>query len=182
MDQATSSLLGIFLGIFLKSLYDYIMISKNNNSEATYAAIRILCVLDEFIEDCVKVSYDDGETDSEGIYHYRSDLPDIIDYPSDINWKSMDHNLVFEILNINNLILDSQNYLRVAIDHWIDPPYDDLGGERKYQYSSLGLIAINISEKLRKKYSIPEIEKINKAEDWDIKEFLESTKTKNKTK
>ena len=62
---------------------------RTKKSEAKYLAIRVVCELDKFVEDCASTAIDSGEEDKDGNNIARVHAPDPPTYPSDVNWKSM---------------------------------------------------------------------------------------------
>ena len=88
---------------------------------------------------------------------------------SDANWKSLPPELMYEILYFPNLIKDSESFIDSTFEYAATPPdYSEGFEERQYQYSKLGIMASQLTAKLRKKYKIPK----KHISSWDIVEYM----------
>ncbi len=87
---------------------DFYLDWRNRSRLGAYAAIRIVCVLDLFADDCLQVAQDQGE------YHvedhgqeersFTATAPSSPAYPSDIDWKSLDPTLVYKSQSKNIML------------------------------------------------------------------------------
>ncbi|MBV1928544.1 MAG: hypothetical protein KUG81_03425 [Gammaproteobacteria bacterium] len=158
---------------------------KNEDIEksARYLAIRLVCLFDKYIEDCVAVVRDDGllngSRTQDGCLSPQVASPGQPAYPDDIDWKSINHDLMYEILSFPSEIEAGDNAISFAWDHCSSPPdYDEGFEERAFQYAQFGLKAHKLAQKLRKKYGIHEKDYT----DWNplsaLKEELEKIKSR----
>src|SRR5580658_8677661 len=66
--------------------------------DARYLAIRIVCILDRYVEDCASTATDSGEENADGLNVPQFSAPQPPTYPSDVNWKSIDHTMMYKLL------------------------------------------------------------------------------------
>jgi hypothetical protein len=119
--------------------------------------------LDRYVEDCATTAIDWGEENQEGFSHAQVKAPPPPAYPSDINWRSIDRNLMYKLLALPAAADRADNYISGAADNANAPDYSEFFEARSQQYSLLGLHAHDLTVILRKGYEIPELE--NRA--WD---------------
>lgn len=170
-------LLGIALGSSLSAILSVVRElyaeGRSKKKEAEYLAIRIVCIFESFIERCASVVSDDGlyhgQADAEGHSSFQVTAPQLDIQLSNANWKSLPPNLMYEILYFPNLIKDSESFIHGTFEHAASPPdYSEGFEERQYQYSNLGIMASELTTKLREKYRIPKTHISN----WDMVEYM----------
>lgn len=174
MTEAIFGLVGVLIGSGLTWFQTYWVNKKESERAARYLAIRIVCILDQFMELCAEVVREDGlrfgQPDPEGFKVPNIQAPDAPVYPDDVDWKSIEHELMYKILAFPSEVKGSE---RVIIDMWdISQGIDYLHwySERAYWYSSYGLQAYRLSRELALKYGI----KSKTYPAWDPeKEFTE---------
>ncbi|MBM0105831.1 hypothetical protein JM946_13910 [Steroidobacter sp. S1-65] len=119
---------GVVVGAFLTPIIEAVKAWYASRKHARYLAIRVVCILDQFIDACADVVADHGEEDEAGIYTYDP-LPDPPSFPDDVDWRSIDSKLMYEILSLPNKAESARraiwNCARVT-----GPPYDEVGTER----------------------------------------------------
>jgi hypothetical protein len=105
-------------------------------------------------------------------------------YPNDVNWKSIDHTMMYKLLALPAAADRAANYVEGASENACAPDYSEWFEARSHQYSLLGLQAHRLTETLRKEYEIPEIEdrswnpvdrlrdELEKIEDWHKRRAL----------
>lgn len=176
-------LLGIVLGSVLSAIFAVIKElyaeRRAKRKEAEYLAIRMVCIFESFMEVCASVVGDDGtyhgQTDADGYSRIQVTAPQLDVNLSDVNWKSLPPELMYEILYFPNLIKDADSFIDSTFEYAADPPdYSDVFEERKYQYSQLGIMASELTAKLRKKYKIPK----KHISSWDVVEYMTSERDK----
>ncbi len=178
MSEAVIGFVGVIIGALLAPGIEWFRSWRSSKRNARYLAIRVTCILDDFVSKCVEVVNDDGERDNEGYYSYPTRLPDIQPFPENLDWKSIHHKMMYRILILPSKIKDAVNAINFACDHYISPPYDDLGPERQYEFAGLGLYAAQLARDLRQTYDMPEEEKSERNPDWDDVKFLREKKEK----
>jgi hypothetical protein len=166
VETLVSVLAGVAIGYIPNLITEYRALGRN----AKYLAIRVICILDDYVERCLLVVIDDGtidgQPDKDGYYYPQQPEPDAPIFPSDLDWKCIDHKLSYRILNLPNEASIARRMIQGASDMAYPPDFEDTFKERQRQYARLGLDAIEITESLRKTYGLPE--RSNKK----VKEFL----------
>jgi len=167
MTEAIFGLLGVLIGSSLSWIQSYWISKRETDKSARYLAIRLVCILDKYMEDCASVIKDDGLVEgrrsSEGCLEPQVKSPPAPKYPEDIDWKSIDHNLMFEILSFPSEIEDGDRMISASNVIAFPPDYQDWFDERKFYYCQFGLIANKLSNDLSQKYGI----KKKTYNDWD---------------
>ena len=172
--SAFSGLLGVIVGTILPLFRD----RWNNKRQARYLAVRVVCVLDEFLEQCICVVADDGlcfgQRNAEGYLEPQVALPKDLSLPSNVDWRSIDHGLMYKILALPSRIKRDNRSISFAEEQSFPPDYKEVFEERQYRYACLGLDAAALSQALRKTYHIPPRE----FTDWDPIGYLTCEKAK----
>ncbi|MFG1350127.1 hypothetical protein [Xanthobacter autotrophicus] len=163
------ALIGVIVGSLLTTVKDVFLDRRNQTRLATYAAIRIVCVLDLFTEGCLSVATDGGEDRPQP--HGQAEREPTVDEPvlgpfaSDIDWKSLSPEMAYKILIFPSKIDEAERSIHFAFDMIGGPPdYAEGFEERQIQYAELGLAAIEITNELRERYSIAPLS--NESPDW----------------
>ena len=156
MMEALIGLGGVLVGASMAWIRESFSAWQNRKRNARYLAIRVVCQLDEYVADCIDVAYDEGVViAADGEMQAKSEPPLPPVYPNDIDWKSIDSNLMYRALSlpseaqITKRLVDSTFAQLMPVDH-------EFGFEtRQLQYSRLGLFAYRITKDLRRIYNIP---------------------------
>jgi hypothetical protein len=130
---------------------------------ARYLAIRVVCMLDEYVDDCASVALDSGEEDKDGILGIRIAEPPTPTYPVDLDWRSIEHALMYELLSFPNAAKKAAGAVNAVSEMADGPDFTDLFETRSIAYGNLGLHADVLATKLREKYRIPSDDRA----DWD---------------
>lgn len=191
---AISGLLGVILGSRITSRESRRLEEQRRERNARYLAIRILCQLDQYVLLCGDVARDDGRLSrtfgrsfkkkfdkdisisslSEDDFLRCMGVPldsstPKLDYPSDVDWSSIDHDLAYRILSLPNIVKNISPSILIEFVIEADfnpaPTYERGYEERQLQYSKIGLLVHGITEDLRGKYSIPKHHSINDQDD-----------------
>jgi hypothetical protein len=164
---AIIGLVGVLVGAFLTWFRDAWSHQRTRRGHARYLAIRVVCVLDSYIDDCARAVLDDGlrqgQRDEQGCLQPEAFLPPPPVFPEDLDWKSIDHDLMYRLLSFPS---ESEKVNRVVNIAWncsIPPDFEEGFEWQRSEYAKLGLEAFAITETLRKKYGIPARER----DDWD---------------
>lgn len=163
MDKAFIGLIGVVLGVFLGIFRDWLLQRKKTKKDYEYLTIRVACELDRFVYGCVDVVNDDGRLfggyDKDGCARIQVTPPIFNPHDLDVEWKSLPHTLMYEILNLPNKIETANHTIASAFDYVALPPYYEEGfEERQFQYSQLGIFASELATKLRKYGKLPALE------------------------
>lgn len=176
MINAVIGFIGVIVGFLLTFLKDWLKERSGRKNRARYLAIRVVCNLDEFLQQCIDVAYDDGlyrgDYNADGNREAQISQPDDFSLPEDVDWHSIDHTLMYRILSLSNRVTASNRIIESAEDNSFPPDWDEAFEERQYQYSCLGLDVADLAKTLRLTYGIPE----QKFRDWDPLQKLRDTK------
>lgn len=156
--------LGVLVGSFIPFFQEYLRFKKQNKIEAQYLAVRVVCILDSCIFRCNDIINDDGKvlgepaTRHESGQHYCKPLVKLLEpptYPKDINWKSIDNNLMYRILKLDSCIESINKYIEYYDENLSMPgSYEPSFNERSEQYSQLREAISEIVEELISTYKI----------------------------
>jgi hypothetical protein len=179
--SAASGLLVVLVGAVIVPI---IRERLARSRDARYLAIRIVCILDRYVEDCASTAIDSGEENEKGVNIARVSAPPPPAYPSDVNWKSIDHTMMYKLLALPPSADRAANYVEGASENVTGPDNSEWFEARSHQYSLLGLQGHKLTETLRTEYEIPEIEdrswdpvshlrdELKKIEDWHARRAL----------
>lgn len=172
--SAGSGLGGVIVGTVLPWILD----RWNNKRRARYLAIRVVCILDEFLDQCTSIVGDDGLSDgqrnADGSLEPQVAQPKGLPLPSDVDWRSIDHNLMYKILALPSRIDADKRSISFAVKHSFAPDYNEFFEERQYRYACLGLDVFTLTEGIRTTYEIPRQE----SGDWDSVAYLTDEKAR----
>jgi hypothetical protein len=185
MTEAIFGLIGVLVGSIIPWLQTYWTNKRAMDKNAKYLAIRVVCILDKYVEDCAEVVKDDGlslgQRTSQGYLQPQVEVPVVPVFPEDIDWKSIEHELMYKILSLPSEIEGFNRIIKATEDIAYPPDYEDWFNERAFYYCQLGLRAYKLSGELCTKYSI----KKKIYNDWDPetdlkKELVGATETRQK--
>lgn len=175
MTEADYGILGVVIGAILTGAPGWWSEYNASKKRANYLAIHIVCILDRFIEDCVAVVSDGGQSGQDGHLNIQVAVPKLPKFPEDIDWKSIPPDLMYKILEFPNQILSANNQISGIHEHVAFPPYyEETFEERQFQYATLGLVAFDFASELRSKYGILSVPH----DDWNPIEYIKLKKEK----
>ncbi len=182
MIEAIFGLVGVVIGGLLTIAKDSFAARRRRKEEGSYSAIRLICILNEFADDCVDVVQDDGtsegvpagRTESGEEYYVaqvRQPTPPV--YPDDIAWRSLPETLMHQILGLPNKARTTDRYIDGISKYVADwPDYSDFFDARQEGYAKLGHEALSLVEQLAKRFHITATHKAEFGDEWDPKELL----------
>ena len=158
MTEAIFGLIGVLIGSCI-TWFQAVWASKRElDRSARYLAIRLVCIFDKYLEDCAAVVRDDGLNcgmrTKDGYLEAQVMAPGPPVYPSDVDWKSIDHELMYKILSFPSDVEGAEGIISSAWEMSGPPDYDDWFIERAFRYAQFGLVAYALAEDLSKKYDI----------------------------
>lgn len=186
MSEAIFGFIGVLVGSLIPWVREWLNENRLREKHAAYLAVQIVCVLDEYIGKCCEVAGDDGTNmgqpagrtkDGEAYYDPQVLPPKPPCYPEDVDWKSIDNNLMYRLLALPNNARKTDLYIDASSEHAFPPDYEEVFESRWEGYANLGLEAIKLKEELRKKHGLPE-EKIELNPNWNAKQHLEAQRDK----
>jgi hypothetical protein len=167
MKEAIFGLVGVIIGSALSWLQTHWIYKRSENKNARYLAIRCVCILDKFVEDCMDVIKDNGlsygQRNAQGCLEPQVKLPGPPIFPADIDWKSIDHETMYKLLSFTSDVEAGDRLIDFTQTIACPPDYEDFFEERKYHYCKHGLNGCLLSKKIATKYGI----KKKQYDDWD---------------
>lgn len=155
--NAATGLLGVIIGSAITIYSQARREKRQQTSSGTYLAASISLLLDDFLEACARAAADTGElgpdreTMETSVPH-----PCLAPYPTDIDWKSIDPQMMYRIIALRREVKFAEEYIQSTYEHVAFPPdYDDLFIARTEQFSKLGKTAAALSSELRKSFGLP---------------------------
>ncbi len=161
-----NAIFGVLLGSGIAIIATFLFRWLDRRNRARYLAFRIVLQLDEYALDCAKVALDNGREINEIQTPHGFTLPSFSTlpiqkepsppaYPSDVDWKSIDHKLMGHILILpheaKKVIEDVACAFEKSDGGVFHEGYFRI---RRLKYARLGLLAHSITEELRYTYSI----------------------------
>ncbi|PCJ61612.1 MAG: hypothetical protein COA65_01275 [Rhodospirillaceae bacterium] len=176
MSEAVFGLLGVFIGALLTLIKDAWSDMRMRARHARYLSVRIACILDRYVNECVEVVQDDGgQQDQEGCLHPQISLPAPLIYPDDVDWKSIDCELMYVLLTLPGEAEAANRSIAFVCSEVAFPPdYEEVFEERQHQYARLGLAASDLAQRLRNVYNIP----AQNPGGWNPSQYLRKKKDK----
>ncbi|MFH6946664.1 hypothetical protein [Flavobacterium sp. FlaQc-50] len=158
MTKAIFGLIGVLIGSGISWFQTYWINKRTENRNAKYLAIRVVCILDKYLEDCADVIKDDGlsfgQRTPEGYLKPQVKVPPPPIFPDDVDWKSIDHELMYKILSFPSDIEAGDRIIDFTDNISSPPDFSEWFEERKFHYCQFGLNAYKLSEELTLKYNI----------------------------
>lgn len=160
MKEAVIGFIGVIVGSIVPWLQSLHSAKNERDKHAHYLAIRVIIALRQYTYACWLVAVDDGlnqgERDIDGCLVPQAKDPGPIVYPNDIEWKSIDAQLAYDLLSLQLDAESADRSIAAAIEFTDGPPdYEDIFEERHSQYSKIGLKVIDLENRLCKKFEIP---------------------------
>lgn len=119
------TLVGTILGALLVWLGEVIKSSYNNSKKAHYLAMRLCPILEQFLDGCYDVAFDEGEEGADGCYHSSAKDPDLV-LPNDVEWTSIDKKLLERIISLSTDYYKMKKNLAIEAEFNAHPPYDEI--------------------------------------------------------
>jgi len=167
MISAIAGFLGVLVGT---ALVPWIQRYFSRKRAARYLAIRVVCVLDKYVDDCASVAGDWGRENHEGYSEAEISSPPTPTYPSDIDWHSIDYSDMYDLLALPAVAEKAANVVGGAGEYADAPDYDGFFETRSFEYATLGLKAFELTVKLWNKYRIRELGRT----EWDPVEHMKN--------
>jgi hypothetical protein len=160
LKTAIFSLIGVIVGAFLATAKDFWFERRRQKKDLSYLAILVVNKFDRFVAGCIEVTRDDGlcygQRDEQGCKVPQVEHPAIDFMSIDVEWRSLSPKLMYEILNFSTLIEDAKSYISIVTEYEAGPPdYEEYFAISTIKFSELGLLAIELSNKLRELGNLP---------------------------
>ena len=128
--------------------------------KARYLAVRIVPIIDQFLNDCSACLGDDGllfgNADENGYTPPREKLPSTPDYPDDIDWLSIDHKIMYGLLLLPHQVKSAtESILWMDLNVSTPPDFDEGFEARRGRLPDIAIAAEELAKSLRKKFKLP---------------------------
>lgn len=156
MSEAFAAFLGAVIGSGLLLFRDWFASALDTRKRAKYLAIRVVTILDRFVDQCAVVSIDDGNL--EGWRDERTvttDAPAPVIFPADVDWRSIDHLLAYDLLALDNNIHDAKQAISATSEFSSPPDHEEYYEARRYHHALLGIEAARLARTLRDTHDLP---------------------------
>lgn len=150
-------LVGVVVGSCIPLFGEWIKSHLQRRKDGSYAAIRLICLLEEYADKCIEVCEDDGDYvdgDQWGYLEPMVPQPDPPKYPDDINWRSLKEEMTHRLLSLPNLARSTDKQINIAFYHSNPPDRVEGFAARGEGYARLGHEASRVIAALKKEYSI----------------------------
>jgi hypothetical protein len=187
VSDALIGFLGVLVGASLTMVRDAVAHWFNRRRRAHYAAVRIICALDQFVEASVEVVDDDGtchgrpagRTDQGEEYHQAQvALLDPPQYPDDIDWTSINPALMHRCLALPNSVSKTNRIIHYEAEHSSPPDYIEIFDARQLGYIALGSEAQSIADALSAKFGLRTPQVALRFAEWNPREYFAERKAK----
>jgi hypothetical protein len=163
---------GVIVGSILATAKDLLLDWVKHKRNRNYAAVRIVTLLDVFIDQCRDVAFDPGEPDfsqhGEGELSPSINDPESPTFPDDIDWQTLNPQLAYRILSLPALYSAAKSAIG-QVDYG-PPDHEEYFEERRYQFAKLGRVAMGIVRDLRVASGLSE--RAADKEEWSAKNTL----------
>ncbi len=179
--NALIGLIGVFVGGFLTIAKDTFSSFRVRKEDGSYAAIRLICILEEYADNCIGVVGDDGTaygqpagrtSDGQEYYSAQVSAPTPLNYPDDIVWRSLKAPLMHRILALPNLARSTDRHITAASEHASPPDYYEAFEARQEGYAKIGIEALEIAHQLRNDFEVAVIGRVHSNADWNPENYL----------
>lgn len=147
------TLTGAIIGASLVWLGDFIKSKYNQSKNVHYLAVRLIPVLEQFLDDCFDVSADNGVPIGASPSQVHKYSPQIqapeLNLPNDVDWKSIDKCLTEEIMKLPVEIYSINKSLNID-SQFAEPDYSEFMYSRQLRFAEFSLKIDSIISKLKK--------------------------------
>lgn len=159
MLDAIFGLIGVLVGAGIAWAQSWFAGRKTRLESARYLAIRVVCLLDMYVDKCTDVVCDDGlsfgQRNQDGYLEAQVPAPPPIEYPNDVDWRTIQHDLMYELLALPNRADAAINAISFAGNIAYPPDFDEYFEARRRHFTDLGLRSAALAARLRSAYKIP---------------------------
>ncbi|MGY6564207.1 MAG: hypothetical protein ACXIU5_05660 [Halomonadaceae bacterium] len=153
-------LIGVICGSLLAALKEWWLQRLNNKRDSAYLAARTSILLDKYVLACAEVVADDGlcygQPDKDGYHSPQVEPPSLELQQLEVEWRSLPVQLMYEILDLPYKTEVAERSIQGVKEHVASPPdFEEFFEERQLQYAQLGLLAAELSTRLRKHARLP---------------------------
>lgn len=152
IDKKT--LVGTALGAGLIWFSEFIKARFHKKQNAHYLAVRLIPILEQFLDECYDVAFDDGTyaglpAGSDGSYKEQTKIPEL-KLPDDVDWKSINKKLLKEIMVLSTKTYAIYKHLSFEWEFQSVGDNSEYIFERRLAFSKLALSIDAILSKVKK--------------------------------
>lgn len=141
-------------GVWLGAAKDIFTDWWKRRRQARYHAMLLAVTLDQLIDDCIAVAFDDGYPDSDGVMYPTAPNPKI-EWPTQLDWTLIPSELMYRCLLLPGMIKSAIESARFIVDNIASPPdYQEYFEELQIRFSSIGLSAVHLLHRLQEAYDV----------------------------
>ncbi|MCQ1779427.1 hypothetical protein NOJ05_19650 [Neorhizobium galegae] len=151
---ASATLLITGFGVVVGGAKDIFTDYWKRRRQVKYHAMLLAVTIDQLIDDCVEVAFDDGHVDTDGISSPSAPTPKI-SWPSALDWTLLPSDLMYKALLLPGMIKSANESAGFISDHIAHPPdYWEYFQERQDRFAKIGLASVDILDRLKKDYGV----------------------------
>ncbi|UKE78245.1 hypothetical protein [Xanthomonas graminis] len=167
---------GVIVGWLLAQLGDIWKRRRERKADSAYLGATVLIQLERLIHGCASVAGDNGMAygrpagrteDGEEYYLEQTQAPELTWEGLNVEWKSIDPNLMYTILSIPLELDEAKDYIQ-GVSEYDDPSYGTYIDERQLRFAELGVMVADLAEKLRLATGVPR----RPAKEWNPDSYL----------
>jgi hypothetical protein len=152
-------LIGVVVGALVSGLKDWVTSYFSMKAKRKYLATRVISMLEIFVDNCALVMNDDGTVygmpDKDGCFFPQVEPPVFQPLTLDVDWLSIDANLMHKILYLPNEIYMVDSKIQSIWKYSATLPHnEEIFSERYYQYAKLAVKANEIIDELSRETGI----------------------------
>ena len=163
MTQAIIGFAGVVVVSLMVILYQVVVERRDRGKKARYLAVRVVCILDDFIDECQAVMYNADYNLSLrfdeiqlGLVDFGVPMPTGLILPDDLDWTSIDARFSYDVFSLVNRVAiyarDVQS-IHASIDDG-----GDIGSvfhARRERCQELQTLANDIVDRMRRRWELP---------------------------
>jgi hypothetical protein len=147
------TLTGAIIGASLVWLGEFIKSKHNQSKDSHYLAVRLIPILEQFLDGCFDVSADDGVpigVSPSQVHEYSPQiLAPELNLPDDVDWKSIDKCLTEEIMKLPVELFSINKSLSIDVE-FAEPDYSEFMYSRQLRFAKFSLKIDLLISKLKK--------------------------------
>jgi hypothetical protein len=145
---ATTGLLTTSLNLVVSGLRERWTNQRQAKTEATYLAMRLSIILEEFVDECHYNVLGDECEFGRGAVELEGSLPALTCYPADSDWKSLDTKLAEQVLAFRNDVKSAK--MSCQFESW----HLNIRVGSAAEAIRVGAKASKLAQALRRKYKL----------------------------
>ena len=146
--RSLPTLIGVLIGGVLTWINTWFSDRRVSQRSRNYSIVRVICILENLISACENIVTDEGEYGRDGLRWAIFNNLKIIEFPTDLDWKLIDHKFTYALLTLQTRLEDTNRKILAMADIDVPPDYDEFFLARKRNYSILGLHLVKLLKEI----------------------------------